>query len=273
LIYESLDIHRLLLSHGIAGRFVQKMERFYVERADLILTSSPGFVREYFRPRFGPDVPIRIVENKLLQVDAPFSLNRAKRVRNREQTPWTIGWFGALRCAESLRVLTALATALAGKVKVIIRGFPAPSILGDLEKQLEKVPHVRFEGRYRSPEDLEQIYAEVDFVWAIDMWETDTNSKWLLPNRLYEGGYFGAVPLAQADTEVGRWVKVHGAGVQFPSPLLSNMTSFFESLDQGRFDTLVSAVASLPPETWVDRSVDCQALLSTMVTRRSSIPV
>ena len=272
LIYESLDIHRLLLSSSWTGRFLQKLERFYVERADLVLTSSPGFIREYFRPRFGPNVPIRLVENKVLQLDALAEVDRAGKTGNREQTQWTIGWFGALRCAESLRVLTALATALAGRVKVIVRGFPAPSVFGDLETQLKDVPNVRFYGRYRNPEDLKQIYAEVDFVWAIDMFETGANSKWLLPNRLYEGGCFAAVPLAQADTEVGRWVEEHGAGVQFSSPLLSNLRIFFEALDQERFELLANAVASLPAETWVDRAAECDALLAAMVTKRPRFP-
>jgi hypothetical protein len=272
LVYESLDIHRLLLSSSWPGRLLQKLERYYVNRSDLVLTSSPGFVREYFRPRFGRDVPIRLVENKVLQLDASFSLDSAGDARNRERPPWTIGWFGALRCVESLRVLTELTKALNGRVKVILRGFPAPSILDDLENHLKHSPHVLFHGRYRSPEDLRQIYAEVDFVWAIDMWETGTNSKWLLPNRLYEGGCFAAVPLAQAGTEVGRWLGANGAGVPFPEPLLASLTTFFETLDKAKYDSLAGAVASLPVGTWVDRAPDCEALLAAMLTRHRRVP-
>jgi len=272
LVYESLDIHRLLLSRAVAGRLLQKLESFYVEHADLVLTSSPGFIREYFLPRFGPNVPIRLVENKVLQLDAFSGLDRAKESINRAQSPWTIGWFGALRCAESLRVLTALATALPDRVTVVMRGFPAPSVLDDLESHIKHLPNVRFYGRYRTPEDLKQIYAEVDFVWAIDMFEMGTNSKWLLPNRLYEGGCFGAVPLAQAGTEVGRWVEAHVAGVQIATPLLSNLKIFFEALDQSRFESLARAVASLPTGTWMDRAADCHELLAALVKKRRGVP-
>jgi hypothetical protein len=247
------------------------MESYYVKRSDLVLTSSPGFVREYFHPRFGLQVPIRLVENKVLQLDSEGGLDSIRNAEPRVRPPWTIGWFGALRCVESLRILLALTTALGGRVKVILRGFPAPSVLDDLEKLLKDFPHVQFQGRYRSPEDLRQIYDEVDFVWAIDMFEKNTNSKWLLPNRLYEGGCFSTVPLAQAETEVGRWVESHGAGVRFPDPLLPNLTAFFESLDQHRFESLERAVASLPSETWLDRASDCKELLTALLTRRSRV--
>ena len=45
-------------------------------------------------------------------------------------------------------------------------------------------------------EDLAAIYGEVHFTWAIDFFEEGLNSSWLLPNRLYEGCRFGAVPIA-----------------------------------------------------------------------------
>ena len=40
---------------------------------------------------------------------------------------------------------------------------------------------------------------------------------WLLPNRLYEGGYFGVPHLAEAGSETGNYVERLGIGWTFPA--------------------------------------------------------
>ncbi len=68
LVFECLDIHRLLLRDGLPGRLLRAMESRLVKGVDLILTSSPRFVSEYFKPRHLA-APIRIIENKVLLPD------------------------------------------------------------------------------------------------------------------------------------------------------------------------------------------------------------
>src|SRR5215469_10662509 len=48
LVYEVLDIHRLMLSNGIPGITLRALEGMLMRRSDLLVTSSPAFLREYF---------------------------------------------------------------------------------------------------------------------------------------------------------------------------------------------------------------------------------
>ena len=48
-VYECLDIHRMLLSNGLHGRLFRSLESKLWRDVDLLLTSSPAFIRNYFR--------------------------------------------------------------------------------------------------------------------------------------------------------------------------------------------------------------------------------
>ena len=75
LVYECLDIHRLLLSTGGDGRLLRAVEDRLWREVDLGLTSSPAFIRNYFAARGFP-APMRVIENKVLAL-APGERPRA----------------------------------------------------------------------------------------------------------------------------------------------------------------------------------------------------
>lgn len=71
LVYEILDVHRLLLGDRFLNRALRATERFLAGRASLIVTSSPGFIRHYLRPVQGFD-NYWIAENKVLDLMEGF---------------------------------------------------------------------------------------------------------------------------------------------------------------------------------------------------------
>lgn len=93
-VYECLDIHRMLLSNRLHGRLLRLLESKLWRDVDLLLTSSPAFVRNYFVPRGFPS-PIRLVENKVLMIGERET--GAPSVRPPPGPPWRIGWFGMIR--------------------------------------------------------------------------------------------------------------------------------------------------------------------------------
>jgi succinoglycan biosynthesis protein ExoL len=147
-----------------------------------------------------------------------------------------LGWFGNLRCRRSLALLLDLAERMGSKLELYMRGAPTKTDLGDFEARIAGRANVRFGGRYRWPEDLASIYADVDLVWAGDFHDPGANSKWLLPNRLYEGGYYGAPPLAPADSETGRWIASHGFGFTLAEPLEQTLPAFFAGLGRDQIE-------------------------------------
>ncbi len=258
LVYESLDIHRLLLNQGAIGKALRNLEGWLSKRASALLTSSPAFIHEYFEKRSRVRLPTYLVENKLY----PASLVGESPTRI-ASAPWVIGWFGAIRCAKSLDLLTALVRESRGQVQVVIRGRPSHDQFADFEKQTSATPGLTFEGAYK-PAELPAMYASCHFTWAIDMFEEGQNSAWLLPNRLYEGGAFACVPIAASGVETGRTIQRLHIGVPLTEPKLDALRAFFATLTPQRYQALEAASRAVPAETWVaDRSA-CIDLVNTL---------
>jgi hypothetical protein len=261
LIYECLDIHRLLLSSGVAGSILRRFESRLWREVDLLLTSSPAFLRNYFEPRGFP-AAVRLVENKVLWLgrrrDADLPPARPPG------PPWRIGWFGMIRCRKSLDILRSLARRADGGVEVIIRGRPSDAVFPDFAASIAGSPHIRFAGLYRNPQDLPSIYGEVHFNWVVDYFEDGQNSSWLLPNRIYEGGMLGAVPIALAHVETANWLTRQGAGVVVREPLEENLAGFFGSLDPAIYSRFAAEIAALPRRNLVDGPGECRELVRAM---------
>jgi succinoglycan biosynthesis protein ExoL len=273
-VYECLDIHRLQLSNGLSGKMLRFLESSLWGEIDLLLTSSPAFVDNYFSQQ-GFTAPVRLVENKVLTLGAEGT--RMPSVRTPPGPPWRIGWFGMLRCRKSLEILSSIAQAAEGALEVVIRGRASDAVFPDLEIATAKLAHVRYGGPYNNPDDLSGIYGDVHFIWAIDYHDHGQNSAWLLPCRMYEGSFYGAVPIAFAGVETGRWLAKRGAGVLFGEPLESQLfesqlTEFFRGLDRDRFRALAHGVEALPrKDLAIDRS-DCRELVEALCRSSADHP-
>ncbi|MFB0613907.1 hypothetical protein [Aurantiacibacter poecillastricola] len=209
-VYECLDIHRLMLRDDALGAAFRLVERLLLRRCNMIITSSPAYAREYFRALQSFAGHIELVENKVNTLPAhwPGQGETAQAASN----PWRIGWFGMLRCPRSLAILAKAAREAEGGIEIVIAGIPSHPDLDDLEARVGQMEGVTFLGRYR-PEDLPDMYAAVDFAWCVDFFEEGLNSDWLLPNRLYESIAHGAVPIALEGVECGRWLEQRQLGL------------------------------------------------------------
>lgn len=261
IVYECLDIHRLLLRGDALGRGMRAAERALARKASLLITSSPAFVRQYFTPRGQFDGPVMLLENKVLALDAVPEAPRTQRVLT---APIRIGWFGALRCRRSLALLSAFTRRGEGRFEVVLRGRPAHTEFGDFEKEVAEEPHLSFQGPYRNPEDLASIYGEVHFTWAIDFFEAGQNSDWLLPNRLYEGGRHGVVPIAMAGTETARFLSERGIGLILPQPTPEALEELLAPIDAPAYAAARLAVAAEPDRAWIADEADCRALVERL---------
>ncbi|MEJ6782841.1 glycosyl transferase family 1 [Aminobacter sp. Piv2-1] len=261
-VYECLDIHRLVLREDLVGIGLRGVERMLGRNVKLLLTSSPAFVRQYFQ-RFGQiDAPIELVENKLL--DLATDAAQPPSGPPLAGPPWRIGWFGALRCRRSLELLAAFTRNSGGRFEVTMRGRPSLTEFPDFHGFVASEPHLQFMGAYRNPEDMAGIYRQVHFSWAIDFFEDGQNSKWLLPNRLYEGGRFGAVPIAMAETETASFLDRQGVGLILREPTQEALTEALSGMTAERYEVLRRGVLARDPKTWsCDRS-DCRALVATL---------
>jgi succinoglycan biosynthesis protein ExoL len=168
-----------------------------------------------------------------------------------------------LRCRRSLGLLVDAAGQLGPKIRIDLHGIPALTEIPDFHARIAGLPNLTFHGRYRSPEDLARIYAGLDIVWAGDFMEAGFNSLWLLPNRLYEGGYYGVPPISPAGTETAAWADARGVGFSIAEDLAIELPAVLDTLAADRTAIAVkrARLLSLPPSTFVAEPGELAALV------------
>lgn len=260
LVYECLDIHRLMLRQDRLGRGMRAVEQRLMRRADLLVTSSPAFLERYFNEQGAP--PALLIENKVF---APgHEAVGSNPALDGIEGPVRLGWFGALRCRKSLAALDGVSRALGGRLEVTLRGRPALTEFEDFHGTVEVAPHVSFGGAYRYPDDLAEIYSDVHMVWAVDFFEEGQNSAWLLPNRIYEGCLNGAVPIALAGTETAAFIARHGIGVVIPDIEPQTLQALFAGMTPERLRALAQDVAAVGKRAFRCEAEECVALVARL---------
>jgi succinoglycan biosynthesis protein ExoL len=267
--YECLDIHRLLLRSDLVGRTLRGIERSLLRDVDLLLTSSPAFVRSYFEAYGQAELPTLLLENKVYP--APMARGRNPALAGAPSGPLSIGWFGALRCRRSLDSLSAFAARMGGGINVVLRGRPALTEFDDFHGTVASGPFVSFDGPYAAA-DLANMYSGVQFAWAIDYFEAGQNSAWLLPNRIYEGCLHGAIPIALAGTETAAFIERLGIGVVLPDIEPQTLVERIGRLDPETIRGLAEAVAAVPAATFAADLTDANALVHRLVGAASIVP-
>src|SRR5579859_314861 len=259
LVFECLDIHRLLLRQNLAGQLLRVIETKLVKQADLILTSSPRFVREYFEPREF-NRPIKILENKVLLSD--HTVGRPNALQRQSGPPWKIGWFGMLRCQRSFEALSSVARRANGNLQIIIAGRPSPKEFPDFAALVAKTSHVSFLGPYRFDE-LPALYGDVHFSWAVDYFEQGLNSSWLLPNRIYESSFFGSVPIGLDGVETSRWLAEKQIGISLVGEPETALWQILRTMTYERYQQLRRALQQVPTTDLAETNESCRQLVAS----------
>lgn len=247
-VLELADVQPVMVGKGLISRMLRALERWVLGKTKLLVTTSPGFVREYFEPVQQYRGEIFLLENKVYPASAipPLETTSAEPVEG--GSPWVIGYFGAFRCRRSIEWMRSLAARLGPRVRFVLRGYPAGTIADGFAELLGNLPNIEFGGPYEYPSELAAIYRNVDLNWVFDESDPAGNSAWLLPNRIYEGGCFAVPAIGAADTETGRWIEGHGLGWTFSEPLESTLAEFFETLDPEEWQKVKSRCAATPRE-------------------------
>ena len=254
-VYEVLDIQRVFLGTGLAGRLFRWAERRLMGAVSLLVVSAPDFVTQYFQPAYGFDGRWFLLENKLPEQAIGADM-LARRQMPPPGPPWVIGMFGVLRCARSLDILCHVAEQLGDQVRIYLRGILSePDIPSERVAAIcARLPNVIFDGAYVNPRDLPEIYGKIHLIWAADFLDPGGNSEWLLTNRIYEGGLMGAVLLAARGNATGRMVEREGLGFTLGEPLKEAAAAFVKKLDSETFLAARERVGGVRRSIFVDET-------------------
>lgn len=251
--YEVLDVHRFFLGNRIHNWLFRAVERFVLKRCDALIVSSEGYMRHYFEPMQHFKGRWFLLENKVPVGSVRMIENEPKYRPSELGKPWVIGWCGTMRCVESLRMLKAIARQNRDNVQIYMRGYPTETGLDRFNKEIAGEPNMIYAGGYKGPEDLAEVYAEVDINWAIELWDQSYNSKnshWLLPNRLYEGGCFHIPMTTLVGTESAHRVEKLEAGWVLDNPLIDTVSQLLRELTPDQYQAKREKLKALPISTF-----------------------
>ncbi|MEM6905213.1 MAG: glycosyl transferase, partial [Pseudomonadota bacterium] len=220
-----------------------------------LVVSSPGFISHHFAPQGWRGETV-LVENKLW-----FGSDPPPRPMPRSRAgPWRIGWVGTIRCQPSFDLLYALAEARP-ELEIVIRGAVHTHAVADFDARVAALPNLAYEGAYTYPTGLAAVYGDLDMVWAQDLWQRGTNSDWLLPNRIYEAGYFGCPCVALAGTETGARVAEDRLGWALPEATPEAFATLLDGLSDAEADRARSDLLAMPAEHFVQAPAEIAAML------------
>jgi succinoglycan biosynthesis protein ExoL len=108
----------------------------------------------------------------------------------------------------------------------------------------------------------------------MDFYEAGANSDWLLPNRLYRSVYYGAVPIALAGVETGRWLRVNGAGIVLEHACAGAVAKLLSGMGEPAYLAAKARLEAIPTGALVNGRQDCVALvdqLANLPKKRGSL--
>jgi succinoglycan biosynthesis protein ExoL len=253
-IYESLDVHRLLTREDFIGKALRWVEKSLLRRTIGLVVSSPAFLTNHFEKHYPGLYTPFLIENRLAAgSDFGPRPSLGRDGASKDDGRFVLGWVGNLRCERSFGLLCDLADRFPDRLEVRLHGQPARTEIPVFEPEIDARPNMTFAGRYRSPEDLSTIYEGLDLVWAGDFMEAGYNSVWLLPNRIYEGGYFATPAIAPQDTETAAWIAQKACGFTISEPLSETLPKLIAAVMQDRsaLESYRKRLLELPNEVFI----------------------
>ena len=252
LVYEVVDIQPSFTTRGLLGMALRMIERICLRRIDLLIVSSPAFQQNYFSAIQRYRGEWLLVENKL-RLATPISESKHRLERRPSRPPrsrWIIGYFGLIRGQATLELMVRLAKSLPDKIELRFRGVVTTVDHAWFRSAVAGTENIHYDGEYNNPADLAALYESVDFAWALDLEDIACNSRWLLPCRFYEAGFFGVPCLAVRGFEVGQLIDRLGVGWTFGEPLEESLNSFFQALDPRLYEERCRKLRACPVDTF-----------------------
>lgn len=261
LVYEVLDVQRVFVGQGVVNKFFRWCERRLLAMTDMLVVSSPFFMTKYFEPIQGYMGDWYLLENKVSAALLAAS-PRPMAISPASGPPWIIGWFGTIRCQRSLEILSRLAAARPELVSVHVRGLLSQEDISQeaMAAAMEGRPNLQYFGPYQNPRDLADIYGQIHFTWAIDFLDAGSNSDWLLPNRIYEGGLYNAISIARDATATGDMVNRNKLGIVLSEPIDEPFLQWLEAMDAHAYQDLRQSAGSASRALFIDEEDTAQLL-------------
>lgn len=213
LIYEIPDIREVQFSNSIFTKALYQLEKVLYKKIDLFVFTSEAYYTEFYEKILGYPVNYTVIENKInTSIINEFKATNIQKYRASKPS-LTIGYFGLLRCSQSLKILIELAKKRSD-FNIILRGIFMENTRHYLKK-INEIKNINYLGAYVSPIDLRTIYEEIDISWICYPFSKQEVGNWKLAktNRFYESGFYKTPMISSKGTQDSKKVDELNIGI------------------------------------------------------------
>jgi glycosyltransferase involved in cell wall biosynthesis len=200
-VYEISDLRFTSRGRGRLDRLLCWIEDSILRRFDVIVLTSETFLDE-LEPRVpGVGRQCIVLENRM-----PTDVIRPLRRPSHSPTklPIRIGYVGYIRYTD---LMVAFAREVAKRPEQYeFHVYGDGYNLAELREVIENHSNLYYHGKYRNPQDLQDVYGNLDLGYAVYD-NRDYNVQLAIPNKLFEHVYFGTPLLVASDTALSRHVQ------------------------------------------------------------------
>lgn len=202
-IYEECDLVHTYVNNSMLCRCLEAIDKHIIRKAAKAIFTSEGFI-DYHYPNGQRPQNMLLAENKL----SPAILSQEKPTGKTPQSGHLrFSFIGGMRYSTLLSV-----------GDFISKNFPQHEFhyygyISPIFKDSD-LPHrdnVFYHGKFKSPDDLPQIYSQTDVVVATYD-ASNENVRYAEPNKLYEALFFDCPILVSTGTFLAKKVKRMGLG-------------------------------------------------------------
>lgn len=233
-IYEEADLVQTYGSNRILRKILDHLDKTTILNAKLALLTSEGFVDYHFSEKGKPD-NIIIVPNKLnpaiLQYSTTATATNIEHLR--------IAFVGGARF-DSIDYFVATFLAHFSQHEFHFYGPVEPR----MNRFGEKYKNVFYHGRFKNPDDLPQIYENIDLLLCTYDYRID-NVRYAEPNKLYESIYFRKPIIVSHNTFLAKKVSKLNIGYVIDSFSESDIISFIHNLTYQSIEEKITACAKI----------------------------
>lgn len=209
-IFDIADIHPVLYNQNVQSKLLRRLEDILLKKVKVIVVASPNYINGYFNVYHKNYLgSYHVIENKLNRIEQP---SRQKNIPPfpPDDTTITIGYFGMIRCEQSLRFLSELLDRTNGSFKLYLRGKFLVS--KQTENLITQSDYTEYGGPFINPDELSKMHNTIDLVWAAQQLG-EAHTKFSRTNRFYQSCYFDVPMITQEGTQDDKMLKTYNLGI------------------------------------------------------------
>lgn len=239
-LYEEADLVQTYHSNKIVTKLLNCIDRKIISDSLHTILTSEGYLQYHF-PNGAYPKNVAIVPNKL----NPAILNYSAKKSKIDMAHLRFAFVGGARF-----------DSIDHFVEVFLENFPQHEFhfYGPVEPRMnrfgEKYSNVFYHGRFKNPDDLANIYANIDILLCAYDYRY-ANVRYAEPNKLYEAIYFEKPILVSKSTFLSEKVSKLNIGYIIDPFDDDAIKQFVNGLSQASIEDKIRACANIPKETCI----------------------